>query len=465
MSRILKNVSFTTIGQFSNTLLAFVLLPFAAHYLDNDEFGKYSLGSTLMFFVNLVCDLGLETLLTREIARKKRLSARLLSIALGAKTFLILLAVAFVMVFLLLTPYDYESRIVIIIFSVVGIVGSFSLTLSSVYRSHELMQYETLGNVLEKIVIVGLAVLLLVKGYGVIVFSTVFLIAVFIKLAYNIYVLNARFFPVHVDFDYFKSRMLLKSSFFLGLSVFLSMVYNKIDIVMLSMMQSMDDVSWYSASYRLLTFTSIIPTILVISFLPQLSSSARDKQALSRLFFKGIKYLLVIVIPMIPYIYFLAEDIITIIFGIKYANSVIALKYLVFATFAQMFNIFFVSIYVATNRQNRIVFIQVIALVTNVILNLMLIPRLSYVGASIATIVTEGIILLYITSYALKNIIVFPRRAHLYIGKISLATLIGLAIFGMLSPLKIDQIALAVGTIILYFLILLKFRWIEKPEF
>ena len=152
-------------------------------------------------------------------------------------------------------------------------------------------------------------------------------------------------------------------------------------------------------------------------------------------------------------------------FGIKYANSVIALKYLVFATFAQMFNIFFVSIYVATNRQNRIVFIQVIALVTNVILNLVLIPRLSYVGASIATIVTEGIILLYITSYALKNIIVFPRRAHLYIGKISLATLIGLAIFGMLSPLKIDQIALAVGTIILYFLILLKFRWIEKPKF
>src|SRR3990172_12845352 len=149
MSRILKNVSFTTIGQFSNTLLAFVLLPFAAHYLDNDEFGKYSLGSTLMFFVNLVCDLGLETLLTREIAGKKRLSARLLSIALGAKTFLILFAVAFVMVFLLFTPYDYESRIVIIIFSVVGIVGSFSLTLSSVYRSHELMQYETLGNVLE----------------------------------------------------------------------------------------------------------------------------------------------------------------------------------------------------------------------------------------------------------------------------------------------------------------------------
>ena len=456
MSQLLKNISYTSIGQFLNMIFAFILLPLAARYLGDEGFGKYSLASTLMFFVMLFSDLGLETLMTREFARKKKIAPKLISFAMGAKIGLLPFAITVMFLYLLFTSHDVETKQVILIFIGVGALGSFSQVMLSVFRGFEKMQYEASSNLFEKALLVVLSLFVFLNGFGVRTFATAFLIAAFIKMLLVVFLISQKFFKFKISFSLPKNVLLLRSSLFFGISVFLAMSYNRIDIIMLSSMKTMQEVAWYSAAYRLLNLTYIISSVLVTSFLPQLSQAVHEKQLLSSLFFKGVKLIALIAIPMVPFIYLLAREIVLVLFGSEYLGSIIAIRILVFAAFAQMFNSFFVGIFIATKKQNVITFLQIIALIINVGLNLILIPKYTYMGAAFTTIITEFFLLVAISYYTVKNLLIFSNKSVFFVLKVVGITCLSAAIILASSIVHMNMYLSTFTACIIYLFLIYK---------
>ena len=85
----------------------------------------------------------------------------------------------------------------------------------------------------------------------------------------------------------------------------------------------------------------------------------------------------------------LADKIILFVFGDEFTNSIIALQILIWTIVLTFVGAAFVKLLESTNRQRVITKISLICVVVNILLNLLLIPKFSYVGSSIATVFTE----------------------------------------------------------------------------
>ncbi len=405
MPDLRKNTFFVSLGQGVQLLLALLLMPFAARFLGDADFGRYSLASTLMFFVFLANDLGLNTWLTREAAREREASRRLLARVLGIKLAAAPVAYGLLVLFLALAGFDQVTRRAVEIFAVYGITSSLGQAFTAIFRAHERMQFETLVVVAEKALITGLGLFLLVQGFGIEEFSAVFPLAGFASAALAASMLWARFFRPGIAFDFPAWPGTLRVSVAFGISVFLATVYNKIDVVMLSMMQSVAVVGWYSAAYKLLAFTNVVPNIAATVLFPRLSVySKSDSKGLSHLFGQAMLYLSALALPMIPGGILLAPQIIHTVFGPEYAQAVPALQILVVAAGILFLNIFLASLYGAANFQTKLVGIQTLGLALNVGLNWVLIPRFAHLGAAAATVATEGTIFVVTVALALRRI-------------------------------------------------------------
>ena len=164
--------------------------------------------------------------------------------------------------------------------------------------------------------------------------------------------------------------------------------------------------SWYSAAHRLLNFTNQVPLVFMVAMFPRLSrESIASKDELSRIFTKGFKYLLILAIPLVPGIIIIADKIILFFSGDEFINAIPALKILAVDAGLLFLNIFLAGLFGATNNQNKLVYIQILGLAINVILNLILIPPYAHIGASYATVFTEIVVLIICLTYAVTHII------------------------------------------------------------
>ncbi|RPI01770.1 MAG: flippase [Calditrichaeota bacterium] len=426
MTQLRKNIGYSGISQFLYTVLAFILVPFAARYLDKQEYGIYSLAAAIGFFISLLSDFGLTTLMTRQVSRNKMIAPAFFAETIGLRFYLIIFSLLVFVPYLLLSHLNAVSLQAVIIFVMASLLGSFSQSTFGIFRGFEKMQFESVSVFIEKALSVALGIIILLIGGDVRAFLISFLIAGLLRLFYSLWVVHKRFFPIKVSFHFKRSRVLWLNATPFGISVFLAVCYNYVDILMLSAMKSFEDVAIYSAGHRLLTLTSVVPALLVNAFFPKLAVYHQDPPKLSHYFFKGCKLLFLFSLPMIPFILLFADPIVAIVFGSTFSGSVWVVQVLAFAAFAQMLNTFFVPLFVSVNRQKKIVFFQLGGLLMNIVLNAALIPHYTYKGATIATVATEATILLLILHHVHAHIFSLDQilgRAARSLGKICAAVL------------------------------------------
>ncbi|MBN1638048.1 MAG: flippase [Ignavibacteriales bacterium] len=390
-----KNTYFVAIGQLAQKVLAFALIPFAARYLGDDGFGKFSLASTIMFFIFLFNDIGINTYITRETAKNKKLAEKYFYNSIMIKFILIFLNFLGLLFYLKLANYSSDTNHAIVIFAGYGIVTSIMQLSIGIFEAFEQMKYEAIIFTFEKVLITTLSIFLLVKGYGLFIFCAVFLFGGMISIALSAYFLNKKFnFRIdNFKLDYAIVKILIKESIPFGLSILIATIYNNAGILFLSLMNSTDVVGWYSASFKFISITNFIPTILIAATYPALSKGIfQENERISKLFTKCMRYLSFIALPMIVGTSILSDKIIYFIYGTEFLNAVASLQILVWAAALVFYNIFFTGILKVANLQQLMVKVQLIGLGINIVSNLFLIKYYSYIGAAISTVGTEAFI-------------------------------------------------------------------------
>ncbi len=167
------------------------------------------------------------------------------------------------------------------------------------------------------------------------------------------------------------------------------MIAYRMDMVMLSLMKGDAAVGFYSAAYKLIDALSFIPMAFSTALFPVLSQlhiSAQDSLKLA--YQKSFKYLLLVGLPIAVATTFVADRIIVGIYSAGFSEATSVLRILIWGIPFSFLNWLLWTMLVATNRQGLLTRVTLISMVLNVVGNLLLIPKYSYTGASIATVAT-----------------------------------------------------------------------------
>jgi O-antigen/teichoic acid export membrane protein len=185
-------------------------------------------------------------------------------------------------------------------------------------------------------------------------------------------------------------------------SVF-SIVYFRIDALMLGSMSPEEVTGWYGGAYRFFDAIMILPALLKSALYPVFSRLVADtERALAPMFEASVRLVLLIAIPLSCLMWAMAPQIIDLFMGLSdYGPAVVILR--IFSVGIPLMFVDFIlvgALIASTDRLRSWVWVGAWAIALNVGLNMALIPHAQGVhgngaaGAAIATVVTEGFILI-----------------------------------------------------------------------
>lgn len=412
--RLVKNTSVIFISQILSYVLGFFITMYTARYLGAEGYGILSLALSITGIFGILADLGLNTLMVREVARNKELADTYIS-----NTFLmkmVLSILTFGLMFSVVNIIGYSSTVSTVIYLITFsvILNAFTGVLNAVFQANEKMEYVSVSTILSSAaMLVGTAVGIYYH-YDVIYFAMLYIISyglVFIYISI-MYLWKFSLPKIHIDMSFWKPT--IKEAWPFGITSLSGTLYTYIDSIMLSIIQGNTVVGWYGAAYRLMLITLFIPNTVNTAIFPVMSrfyTSSRD--SLNLMYERYFKYMLIIGIPMGFGTTILADKIIMLIFGSGYSQSVLALQILIWTMVFTFAGASFVQLLQSVNRQIVITKISIICVLINILLNLVLIPRYSYIGASFATLLTEVVLVAYIISTSYKLGYGIPKKTVL----------------------------------------------------
>ncbi|MBA7620194.1 lipid II flippase MurJ [subsurface metagenome] len=172
------------------------------------------------------------------------------------------------------------------------------------------------------------------------------------------------------------------------------MINYQADIVLIGYFLTATDVGYYAVAVGLSRFFWIIPQAIQRITYPATSEywAKNNHSALQTMIDKSMKYTTCVLLPIGLGVGFFAKDIITIIFGEGFSYVVLPLQILIVGTiFLGVFKSIG-GVLSGLGRPDLSLNIHLVAAVTNVILNIVLVPYFGISGAALATSVSFMII-------------------------------------------------------------------------
>lgn len=398
VQRVAKNTGIVIAGDVIFRLISLVVIIYLARYLGVVDFGKYNFIFAYLAFFNVITDLGLQAILVREMARDPVITPKLIGNAYIIRGLLTAIAVISSVVTITLMSYPTDMTTYVYIATFMLLFISFSDFYRTIFEANLRMEYNTIAKLVFKVVSAGLILWIIFVLQGTL--TQILLALVFsegIKMLIS-YSFSRRFVRPRFEIDFGMWRYLLKECLPLALSSVIMIIYFRIDVVMLSIMQGDAPVGLYSAAYKLCEPLSVIPGALLISMFPIMSTLFKtSKEKLVKTYKLSFKYILIITLPIVIGTTLIADKIIFLIYGAAFAGSAHVLQILIWTFLFTSTNYVFLNLLVAMDKQKLNTLCIGVCAITNVGLNFILIPLLSYNGAAIATVVTG--IVLFVTSF------------------------------------------------------------------
>jgi len=283
-------------------------------------------------------------------------------------------------------------------------------------------------------------------------------------LTYSSIVFHKKLFRSAPEIDRGLIRPTLVEAVPFGLTALFGMIYTYVDSIMLSSLQGNEVVGWYNAPYRLVLMLLFLPNVINVVIFPVMSRYYTSSPAFLKLLYtKYFKFMLILALPMGMGTTLIADKIILFVFGESYTNSIIALQILIWTIVLIFVGAAFVRLLESTNRQRVITKISLICVIVNILLNLMLIPKLSYVGSSIATVLTEFVLVGSVIIFAYRTGYGIPLSAiSNYLLKIMFSSLVMCAFVLYLRHLQVIVLIASAGMV--YFVSLYLVRGLDDED-
>lgn len=426
MWKIYKNTGFMVWSGGVNMINSLLVWAVIARYLGPTTFGHFTLIMAIYVVFFNVCSLGLGPFIVREVTGGEEdrqsfirsvtiilIAGGILSSALMSATGLVLGVAPEV-----LKPLSLLSLSLI----ATSLIAKYESLLIARERASVIAGVNTGENVLKALVpwwVVS-------QGGGLLAVCTAFVILRFGTLvAYRLMVRAGGSFGWPDARE--MVRVLKQVPWFLLINLSAGLHW-QLGIILLSQWRGAIDVASYGAASRLLTPWTLLCVSYATSVNPTLCRLATDSLTrMGRFCQRAMTDLLLLLLPLAAGTCLLGRPIIELIFGPEYLSAVAPLKILIWTLVPLGLVLLLARSLIAVHKQQIDFWTNVLALGTNFILNVWLIPRYGAAGAAGAQLASVTLLLAIQSMYVSRRL--FP--VHLVIaGRLALATamMVGLII-------------------------------------
>lgn len=399
VQKIAKNSIMLTLADVVSLLLYLALSIFIARKLGALEFGKWSFAHSFAFMFAILTQLGLDTLIIRDIAADKDKLKDYFYNGLVIKTILAVFVFILLVIIINLLGYPSDTKLVVYTIGAAIIFNSFSRYFYSVFRAFERMEFEAFLFVLTALIISVFGLTLLFLGYTIIQIALVVLITHLINLLLGFFIVKKKFLKTHFLFSYKVSKNMIKKALpFFGI-IILGHYLIDINGVMLSIMKGNEAVGFYSAPQKLIISLGVL-LLLINSVFPVMAKFYKtSKQSLFLTYKKTFKYSYILVLPLSIGTHMLADKIIILIYGDQYINSITILKILAFYfLFFSLIGIF-IALLMSIHRTSTLLKINAFSVILLTISNYVFISNWSYNGLAVSNLIVVFITFIVYFAY------------------------------------------------------------------
>jgi PST family polysaccharide transporter len=363
-----------------------------ARYLGVQQFGVFNYATAFVALFSTLSTLGLDAIVVRSIVREPEKRAEILGTAFWLKLFGGVAALILAVSSIIAVRHDDQLTISLVaILSSVGIFQAFN-TIDLWFQSQVQSKYTVIAKNTAFVITALVKVALISFHAPLIAFAwtalgEVGLGAIGLIIFYRVRGYSPWLWPWSSPL----AKTLLKESWPLILSGLTIMIYMRIDQIMLGQMVGDKAVGLYSAATRISEVWYFIPMAIASSVSPTIYAA---KEISESLYYRRIEQFLrllswlsiVLAVPMS----FLSGTIITVLFGKSYEPSASILAIHIWASLFVFMGVGTSSWFIAEGLTQFALRRTIIGAITNVFLNIFLIPAYGGVGAAIATVISQA---------------------------------------------------------------------------
>lgn len=379
------------VTRFSSFLITILLV----RRLTQDVYGQFSYTISLIGMFLILSDIGLTSLLLREASRKRESTS-----VIFAQTLLVkapMMAAAFLLfgVFVLATAGAGAQAALLL--AAAAFTESLARFLSVTFNANEKMHKLLIGDAIHK----GLLVLLLwavlraepdLLTVGLIYAAAAaslllyYAVSFYRAFAWPQQPLGGRSFGGH-------AASLLAASAPMALGGLIMAAYVNTDILLLKWLKGAEATAIYAASYNFYLGIAAVSSFVVQAVVPRLSASIEAQDSVNTEFLlRGtVKLVCILALPLAVGGFLLAPDILSFFYGNAYTGGETAFRVFMCTAPVNFLNLLFCYYMFSSRLQGEINKIYAAAIVLNILLNLLLIPRFGAAGAAAATFAAEAL--------------------------------------------------------------------------
>jgi len=371
------------VNRLGNILIFILIL----RYLGVGQGGIYTLGLSYFFISSRFAFWGLDHLLTREVAKDKENAARYFGNYLFARIGLAAIILALFAIFISLTSYDIETKVVIGLMLLSILPENINNLCWAGFASFEAFHYTTISVFVASLTQIGLGGLLLWLGYGLRAMALVFLLNNLVAMVINLTVLRRGFIKrwERPELSFIRSQLIVALPF-LFISIFF-ILGSRIDTVVMSFLTNNEEIGYYAAAMAVIVALSMIPQGYRIAILPILARNREEGHfSVDRIYQQSFKYLLLMGLPLTAATALLATDLIPLIYRQELPEAVPALRILSISIVFTFINVLNARLLIVFDRQSLSARFMAASTLLNVVINLILVGALGAIGAAIAMV-------------------------------------------------------------------------------
>lgn len=395
------NTSWMVFAKIISFTISLLTVAYVARYLGPENLGKLSYAQSFVAIFSVIATLGIDEILMRDIVAHPEKEDVLLGTAFISKLFFGTIAITVSIISAFLFENDTILITLIAITSLSLIFQPINI-LSTFFNAKVQSKYNAHVAIITAFLIPSLKLLIIFLDKGVIFFASLLILEMFVTSMYSIVVytkfLKQSFHSWKFSMEIFAS--LISRSWPLLLVSLSGYIYGRIDQIMIQQFIDTTAVGLYDVAVRLTEILGFFPGVLIGSLFPAIvSAHIRDAQEYKKRFTTLIKLCLLISSFLVLATFILSPIIVGILFGAQYQESSSILRIYIWSNIGMVAIVLMQRYFLIENKNMQYLFFSVFGAISNIILNMMLIPTYGMYGAAYATLMTFTLVIIAFIIY------------------------------------------------------------------
>lgn len=378
-----------TMSQFIFPLITF---PYISRILLPEGMGKVSFATSIVSYFTMFAQLGIPTYGIRACAQvrdDKETLTKTVQELFSINLVMSALAYVALSVAMAVIPRLHQDRVLLLVVSSTILFNAIGM--EWLYKALEQYTYITIRSVAFKFIALVAMFALVHQKSDYVIYGGISIFAASASNVFNFLHVH-KYISLKPTGNYNFHRHLKAVAVFFAMSC-ATTVYTHLDTVMLGFMTSDMDVGYYNSAVKIKSILVSIVTSLGVVLLPRASYYVEHNMIdeFYRITKKAINFVFIVAMPMMVYFILFAKEGISFLSGPAYEGSIVPMKIIMpTLMLIGLTNIMGIQMLVPLGKEHIVLHSEMVGVVVDVILNVLLIPRMASAGAAIGTLAAEA---------------------------------------------------------------------------